>query len=216
MARVSKAVGRFQRRARARSGGAVDPRDHSRSPPDLAIQSVALSRGRCDIGRRGIVHGCVSDGAANADRGGPDIDMRFAVNNPTVISETIEGETIIIHLGTGTYYSLEGTGADVWAALERSATAKEIAEQLEARYDVAGDSALSAVEAVLAEMASEELVRAADGEVVATEAVTSLHERGEFTPPKLAKYTDMQDIILLDPVHEVDERGWPHATAQGA
>jgi len=24
------------------------------------------------------------------------------------------------------------------------------------------------------------------------------------------KYTDMQDLVLLDPVHEVDERGWPH------
>jgi hypothetical protein len=22
----------------------------------------------------------------------------------------------------------------------------------------------------------------------------------------------MQDIILLDPVHEVDERGWPHVS----
>jgi hypothetical protein len=32
-----------------------------------------------------------------------------------------------------------------------------------------------------------------------------------FVPPKLEKYTDMQDIILLDPVHQVDNRGWPHA-----
>jgi hypothetical protein len=32
-------------------------------------------------------------------------------------------------------------------------------------------------------------------------------------PPALEKFTDMQDLILLDPVHEVDERGWPHAPA---
>jgi len=24
----------------------------------------------------------------------------------------------------------------------------------------------------------------------------------------------MQDLILLDPVHEVDERGWPNASRQ--
>ncbi len=31
--------------------------------------------------------------------------------------------------------------------------------------------------------------------------------------PRLETYSDMQDLILLDPVHEVDERGWPHAQA---
>ena len=30
-----------------------------------------------------------------------------------------------------------------------------------------------------------------------------------FEAPRLEKYTDMQDLVLLDPVHEVDEQGWP-------
>jgi hypothetical protein len=25
----------------------------------------------------------------------------------------------------------------------------------------------------------------------------------------LNKYTDMQDLLLLDPIHEVDAAGWP-------
>jgi hypothetical protein len=37
-----------------------------------------------------------------------------------------------------------------------------------------------------------------------------LPEPSGFEPPVLEKFTDMQDLILLDPVHEVDERGWPH------
>jgi coenzyme PQQ synthesis protein D (PqqD) len=140
--------------------------------------------------------------------------MRLVANKPTVISETIQGETIIIHLGTGTYYSLEGSGADVWSALESSATAREIAERLEAQYEVEGDVALSAVESVLTDLSTEELVREANGEPVsAAEPAAPVAERQEFMPPKLAKYTDMQDIILLDPVHEVDERGWPYARA---
>jgi hypothetical protein len=27
----------------------------------------------------------------------------------------------------------------------------------------------------------------------------------------LERYEDMQDLILLDPVHEVEEEGWPRA-----
>jgi hypothetical protein len=32
-----------------------------------------------------------------------------------------------------------------------------------------------------------------------------------FVAPRLERYTDMQEIILLDPVHKVDSQGWPHA-----
>ena len=30
-----------------------------------------------------------------------------------------------------------------------------------------------------------------------------------FEPPTLSKYKDMQDMLLLDPVHDVEEAGWP-------
>jgi hypothetical protein len=32
-----------------------------------------------------------------------------------------------------------------------------------------------------------------------------------FEPPILEKYTDMEELIALDPIHEVDEMGWPNA-----
>ena len=31
----------------------------------------------------------------------------------------------------------------------------------------------------------------------------------KFEMPVLHKYTDMEDLLLLDPIHEVDETGWP-------
>jgi hypothetical protein len=35
--------------------------------------------------------------------------------------------------------------------------------------------------------------------------------RVPFTPPVLGVYTDMQEFMLVDPVHQVDEAaGWPH------
>jgi hypothetical protein len=29
-------------------------------------------------------------------------------------------------------------------------------------------------------------------------------------PPALEKFTNMQDILLLDPIHDVSDMGWPH------
>ncbi len=31
-----------------------------------------------------------------------------------------------------------------------------------------------------------------------------------FEAPILHKFTDMQELLLLDPIHEVDETGWPN------
>ena len=41
---------------------------------------------------------------------------------------------------------------------------------------------------------------------VATPEITV---NGAFSP-NLEKHTDMAELILLDPVHEVDSMGWPH------
>ncbi len=32
-----------------------------------------------------------------------------------------------------------------------------------------------------------------------------------FTEPTVHTYADMQDLLLLDPIHDVDETGWPNA-----
>ena len=32
----------------------------------------------------------------------------------------------------------------------------------------------------------------------------------DFTNPVLEKFTDMAELLLLDPIHEVDDSGWPN------
>jgi len=33
---------------------------------------------------------------------------------------------------------------------------------------------------------------------------------GPFVAPVLERYEDMQDFLLVDPIHEVDDSGWPN------
>jgi len=41
-------------------------------------------------------------------------------------------------------------------------------------------------------------------------------DRPPFVKPILQKYTDMADLLLLDPIHEVDAgQGWPHPAPPG-
>ena len=142
--------------------------------------------------------------------------IAYEVNAPTVMSETIGGETIVVNLTTGCYYSLEGSGVEIWHAVTSGSSSGAIADTLGERYE--GDPAemQAAVTQLIDELRREELIVPANGVANgvgngAVGAATSTDaERRPFASPRLHKFTDMKDIIMLDPVHEVDARGWPH------
>jgi hypothetical protein len=143
--------------------------------------------------------------------------MRFQVDRPQVVGETIQGETIVIHLGTGTYYSLLGSAAVIWEEVAQGATMDEIVEALEAVYDGGREELAEAASTFIDTLRREALIVAAKGSQPAERVSRhSLPEPVPFSPPSLQKYTDMQDIILLDPVHEVSAEGWPHPQEAGA
>ena len=138
---------------------------------------------------------------------------RFRVNSPNVIHETIEGEVILIDLKTGTYYSLREAGAAIWQAIEQGAGEDEIEAELGLRYETSADQIRDAVRRLLDELEREGLVRAEEGEAdrpVRPTVSDNGSVRLPFEAPTLEKHTDMQDLILLDPVHEVGAEGWPH------
>ena len=56
--------------------------------------------------------------------------MPFAVDRRRVVHETIDGEAILIHMETGFYYSLEGSGSEIWSGLVAGRATEDIAEWL--------------------------------------------------------------------------------------
>ncbi|MCC7361697.1 MAG: PqqD family protein [Anaerolineales bacterium] len=133
------------------------------------------------------------------------------INTPKIVHETIEGEVVIINLDNGAYYSLDQAGAALWGELEGGAGTSDLAAYLEAHYAVSAAEAEAAVNAWVAALIAEELVRRA-GPAAPRPALTS-SQRSPFVTPALNKHTDMQDLLLLDPIHEVDETGWPSIKA---
>lgn len=141
--------------------------------------------------------------------------MGYRINAPHVIAETMGGETIIVHLSTGCYFNLAGSGPDIWDGLAAGENEAQIVQRLEQQYDASPDQLRAAVDQLVQELTAEELI-VADPNVQpsAAEAPVPPAERKTFQQPALGKFTDMQDIILLDPVHEVDARGWPYEQAE--
>jgi hypothetical protein len=142
--------------------------------------------------------------------------VRYRVNSPQVISETVGGETIIVNLATGHYFNLQGTAVDVWNGLVQDEPTEAIVARLAGRYAAADGEIEDAVERLLTELTVADLVTPEEDDGAAAVAAVpppAGEQLPPFTQPTFTTFTDMQDIILLDPVHEVDARGWPHAPA---
>ena len=138
-------------------------------------------------------------------------EVGHRVNAPTVAAETVNGEVLMINLESGNYYSLRATGATIWEAIEHGVPALTIARAFRDSYGIA--DADEVVDGFLAELVGEDLLATAGPVGTAGEPATEWAPPplvGDFVAPRLEKFTDMQHLILLDPVHEVDEgQGWP-------
>jgi hypothetical protein len=137
--------------------------------------------------------------------------VRFSVS-PRVINETIDGEAVMINLTSGNYYILDPVGAEIWSHLEGSASLDDIIATLSSRYEASTAEIEKAVEGLIDELQREDLIVPGPDTEVPSSPVPAEPEAGRiaFQSPRLEKFTDMQDLILIDPVHQVDEAGWPH------
>lgn len=121
--------------------------------------------------------------------------------------QLIDGEVVAIDLVTGTYYSLRGTAAAIW---ERIASAVDREVIIAEAASVWGGSEAAAIARFFDELESQGLVARAPSPSTEERRIPTLPLPQPFAPPLLEKFTDMQDLLLLDPIHEVDQIGWPH------
>src|ERR1700752_3552331 len=140
-------------------------------------------------------------------------NQRFRVNTPTVTHETIDGEAVIINLDSGNYYSLVEVGSFIWGLVEKGASANELQNVILQSYHGDAQDIDRGVQELLAQLQQENLIVPVDGAGEAFDPAqvpsNNSHEKPSFNPPMLHKYSDMQELLLLDPIHDVDDAGWP-------
>lgn len=135
--------------------------------------------------------------------------MTLQINAPAIAHQAIAGEMILINVENGTYYSVRGTGAAILGLVERGLDRAGIVAAMQRRDpDEAGRIEL-AVTTFLDTLLQEELIREHDdaGQARTMQSDDAI-EAGPFDVPQLEKYTDLKDLLFLDPVHEVTDAGW--------
>jgi hypothetical protein len=78
-------------------------------------------------------------------------DLSFAVS-PEATASVHDDGVVILHLGTGCFYTCNGTGARIWRAIEQRLPLEAIAQEISNAYDIALNTARQHTVRFLAEL----------------------------------------------------------------
>jgi len=138
-------------------------------------------------------------------------DVQLGHNDASVIFERFGEEVVAIHLGTGRYYSLPGVAGDAFLLLSGAPTVPELAEALAARYDAAAQVIADDLCGFVRQLRDESLIvekKRGKGQIADVPPAIS-EPRLPYKTPEVHAHRDLENLFLVDPIHETGEAGWP-------
>ena len=143
--------------------------------------------------------------------------MQYRIKEPDIVYDNFENEVVLINLENGNYYSIQGSAAEIWGHLAKGMSVKKIVHHLLQNYQGDPEEVTQSVRKFLTQLSEDALIEPVTQEGPPYEPDTSPTDPASvsktqpaFEPPKLERYTDMQALLLLDPIHDVGEEGWPN------
>jgi hypothetical protein len=140
----------------------------------------------------------------------------YRVNRPDVVLESFEGELVLVQMKSGNYYSLQGSAPLIWDLIDRGSSIEDVGNLLGERHPEDAEEIRRSARSLVEELVAESLLVPLSSAASPASAGTSglLDSDTPFVLPVLERYTDMQELLLLDPIHDVDETGWPRRKDQ--
>jgi hypothetical protein len=132
----------------------------------------------------------------------------YAVASKSIIAKSFDSELTLINLETGQYFAAGGSAVDFWEIAARGATAGRIEQALLARYLASEAAVKTEVEKLLRLFLEHGLL--AESADSADEIPPPGGPQKPWEPGWLEVYGDMKELLLLDPIHDV-ETEWPVA-----
>ena len=200
---LAQAAERYAMLVPGHSRGAWVTQADFRTRPDFRLLPTGVLFGRhffCKVTGPTLKR-CCAQMASNAV---------YAVDTAAVVSDVIAGEAVMLHRVSGDYFSTDGVGSVIWELIGEGQSRGSILDRMSERFAANPAEIETAVDAFLADLVKHKLIRQIDGGIgTSTKASIELQSKSAFSPPILHVYSDIRRMILLDPIHEVAETGWP-------
>lgn len=134
---------------------------------------------------------------------------RYTVFDNNIISDVFGEEVVLVNLESGVYYSLRGSATQIWIRLVSQYAIPEIIADLLNIYQVAEQDLEVDIDQFINQLIDFKIIKITSDSTSKPIEVILNTTLIKYTSPILETFSDMQEILLLDPVHDVDKAGWP-------
>lgn len=142
------------------------------------------------------------------------VNVQYSINRDKVIFEKFDYEIILINLENGNYFSIRQVAQIIWELIEKGLDRSSVISTIAKIYNTTFDKIEDDLTVYFEELLKESLIDLTES----TNKIFDSNVKDEtiekqnkpYSKPVLEIYSDMQDLILLDPIHEVDDTGWPN------
>lgn len=142
----------------------------------------------------------------------------FRINEPSVIYQTFDREVVAVHLNTGSYHTLPGIAGEAFLLLgSTGASTQNVAVELATRYDAPAEVIERDLAIFAGQLLQQSMIVEIDGSPASPSAspmVAGGVARAPYIAPQLESFSDLEGLVLIDPVHDVAVAGWPHTAPE--
>ena len=135
------------------------------------------------------------------------MEIYYIINDEHVISEQIDDDTVVINLLTGCYYNFNKSASTIFKLLKNGNTKKDMILWYKKFFSLNLEIATKDITTLLNYMIKKQLI-------INISKVDTLNSskyiKYDYVNPIIEEFDDMQDMLLLDPIHEVKNEGWPY------
>lgn len=137
--------------------------------------------------------------------------QKLVINTEQVSSEIFGEEAVVVNFMTGKYFGMTGSAPVIWQLFETPVTRDDVINSLKGLHGKT-DELIEQVKTFIDVLLQENLIIYAGelpGENSHSKAII-LNPDILKLPPVIEIFDDLQELIVLDPIHDADpERGWP-------
>ena len=90
------------------------------------------------------------------------LDDKVRPNAQVVDTKLDDGEVVLLHLDSKSYFSLNVTGERIWQGLKQGLSLREISQRLQAEFDVDAEKADTSVLELINDLSEQKLVQIQD------------------------------------------------------
>lgn len=137
----------------------------------------------------------------------------WRVKDESISMERLDGETILINFDTGQYFSFQGSSADILWLVQCGVDRDHWPRALEDAFPgLAYDDAVHRdVEDFLVGLGRVGVVLPSENPGGPASPLPDDYERAQWSAPAVYANDDLVDLLVIDPIHDASEDGWPES-----